>query len=407
MHQMQIQSMHGGDAKSSVKSQKTSGEQNVRGDSFSSVLKKTSQPDHTKINTDHEKRNPEHTKKSEGKLETKKKTGKTGKKNVFSEKNKKTKKGHISFPVPDKRVKSSKRTVQKSKEAAEKQNKVTKKDVVSEPDKGGKKKRKTTTSPLHTDLSGILLQPGVLKTIQMKKHKTSEKNKKTKGMTDLAEVAHHKDTKSSKELHLIDLRSKNHSKKKGVEKTLHIVQESDSILKNVKQNHSQGETVKQVSVLQTGETGVTDTPRFFAPSDDKAVLLKELQERMNNRIVKESGIILKDNNSGEIKLILKPESMGKVRIRLHMQDNHLTGKIFVDNPEARDIFERNMFGLEKAFSDRGFSMGSLDVSVGNREGNSAHGEDKNIPEQVLKVIENSVPGIEEYRYSDNLIDLVV
>ncbi len=142
-------------------------------------------------------------------------------------------------------------------------------------------------------------------------------------------------------------------------------------------------------------------------AEPKAVLLNELREKLNDRIVKQSSIVLKDENAGEIRLILKPESLGKVRIRLHLDENNLTGRIIVDTPAAKDAFEQNMFRLEKAFTESGFEMGSLDVSVGEKHSGKSKDDGEIISEKVIKIIEDSVPGIDEGIYSSNVIDLVV
>lgn len=157
------------------------------------------------------------------------------------------------------------------------------------------------------------------------------------------------------------------------------------------------------------ESYFPDSGKTLSTPNASMILLKELQEKMNDSIVKESGVILKDNKSGEIKLILKPESLGKVRIRLHLHDNHLSGKIFVDTPEAKDAFVRNMVNLEKAFTDKGFTMGSLNVSVGDKgKGKSRERDDGFVvTRKIIDTIENSIPVIHKNLYADNIIDLVV
>ncbi len=94
-----------------------------------------------------------------------------------------------------------------------------------------------------------------------------------------------------------------------------------------------------------------------------SALMKQLEESVNNKIVKQSSIILKNDNSGEIKLILKPEALGKVRIRLSLNDNRIAGQIVVENAAVKDIFEQNLQNLERAFKENGFDNAALNVSV--------------------------------------------
>ncbi|MCK5153711.1 MAG: flagellar hook-length control protein FliK, partial [Spirochaetales bacterium] len=84
-----------------------------------------------------------------------------------------------------------------------------------------------------------------------------------------------------------------------------------------------------------------------------SALMKQLEENVNSKIVKQSSVILKDGGSGEIKLILKPEQLGSVRIRLSLTDNRIAGQIIVDSSAVKEIFEQNLQNLERAFKENG------------------------------------------------------
>ncbi len=134
-------------------------------------------------------------------------------------------------------------------------------------------------------------------------------------------------------------------------------------------------------------------------------LMKQLEESINSKIVKQSSIVLKDSGAGEIKLILKPEQMGNVRIKLTMQDNRISGHIIVDNASVKDIFENNLQNLERAFRENGFDTAALNVSVGgDHSGNRDREKANNITKQI-ELIDESIPTVS--MKSDNLIDLVV
>lgn len=55
------------------------------------------------------------------------------------------------------------------------------------------------------------------------------------------------------------------------------------------------------------------------------ILARELHQNLNNDIVRQASVVLKDGGEGTIKLSLKPESLGNVKIRLEMADNKITG----------------------------------------------------------------------------------
>ena len=93
------------------------------------------------------------------------------------------------------------------------------------------------------------------------------------------------------------------------------------------------------------------------------MLARELHQNFNNDIVRHASIALRDGGQGTIRLALKPESLGNVKIRLEMAENKITGHIFVESEEALRAFEREIASLEKAFLDSGFEAANLEMSL--------------------------------------------
>jgi flagellar hook-length control protein FliK len=93
------------------------------------------------------------------------------------------------------------------------------------------------------------------------------------------------------------------------------------------------------------------------------LLARELHQNFNNDIVRHASVALRDGNEGTIKLALKPESLGNVKIRLEMAENKITGHIVVESKEALRAFEREISSLEKAFRDSGFDGANLEMSL--------------------------------------------
>jgi hypothetical protein len=97
-------------------------------------------------------------------------------------------------------------------------------------------------------------------------------------------------------------------------------------------------------------------------------LALELRENLGADIVKQASILVRNQQEGTIRLTLKPETLGNIKIRLEMAENKITGHIVVESSEALKAFERELPVLEKAFRDSGFSEASLDMSMaGNGE----------------------------------------
>ncbi len=157
--------------------------------------------------------------------------------------------------------------------------------------------------------------------------------------------------------------------------------------------------------------------RFQAPvSREVSRLFRDyMNDTGSKELVRKIDFILKDNNQGEIKLILKPEALGNVRINLSLNENHIAGKIFVDNSSVRDIFLNNMDNLTNLLKANGYEEASLEVWIGQdgQGGNNPSGgereEEKNLRLlKGLESLEGSVPQTAQYDGSaDGQVNLVI
>ncbi len=102
-----------------------------------------------------------------------------------------------------------------------------------------------------------------------------------------------------------------------------------------------------------------------------ARLAERLNDVYNAEIVKQGSLVLRDGDSGTIRLLLKPESLGNVKVRLELADNHITGRIVVESEEAREAFQADLERLAKDFIDSGFQDAKLEVSVDPGAGGGA------------------------------------
>jgi flagellar protein FlbC len=105
------------------------------------------------------------------------------------------------------------------------------------------------------------------------------------------------------------------------------------------------------------------------PSPRDAISFQQyLVDKGYGQLVDQARIVLKDNNAGEIRMTLYPESLGKVKVSLNLDDNSLAGQIFVENQTVKDVFQSNMDGLMQAFQDGGWNDVSVQVQVGGDGG---------------------------------------
>jgi hypothetical protein len=104
--------------------------------------------------------------------------------------------------------------------------------------------------------------------------------------------------------------------------------------------------------------------------DFQSMMAERMRDAWNGEIVQSAHIVLKDGDAGIIRLRLRPESLGNVKIELNLSENNISGRIVVESDEAKNAFERNMNDLSDAFKQGGFDSARLEVSVG---GSSAGG----------------------------------
>jgi len=105
------------------------------------------------------------------------------------------------------------------------------------------------------------------------------------------------------------------------------------------------------------------------------LLARELHQSFNGDIVRHASMALRDGGEGTIKIALKPESLGNVKIRLEMTENKITGHIVVESEEAMNAFRKEIASLEQAFRDSGFNSANLNLSL-TADGRGAESQER-------------------------------
>ena len=133
----------------------------------------------------------------------------------------------------------------------------------------------------------------------------------------------------------------------------------------------------------------------------------QLRDTRNTRIVQHARFLLRNNrNDGEIRLLLKPEQLGKVRVQLQLLDSRITGRIIVENSAVRDVFEQNIGNLQREFREQGFESAGIEVAVENGRQNEYEAQQPKA-ESSLRIAEQVglAPLLYEIAVNSELIDV--
>ena len=98
-------------------------------------------------------------------------------------------------------------------------------------------------------------------------------------------------------------------------------------------------------------------------SNQFSSILAEQIKANSAELVQRGKIVLRNGNTGEIRLQLKPAHLGVVRINLKMTgDKKLKGEVTVSSKEAYNAFEDSMEDLVACFKDAGFDTSGFDLN---------------------------------------------
>jgi len=106
---------------------------------------------------------------------------------------------------------------------------------------------------------------------------------------------------------------------------------------------------------QLFETKLTANPqRVFEQS-----VVNQVSENLNAAI--KSGVT-------EVRIQLRPETLGEVQLKIRVEGDIVTARIQVESQQVKHIVESNLQNLKDSLSQQHLQAGSLEVSVGNHGG---------------------------------------
>jgi len=147
-----------------------------------------------------------------------------------------------------------------------------------------------------------------------------------------------------------------------------VTKELSVDLSDATQQHDAGHSGGDESVLNPGRMEASlggNTARTPSLSQATQTLARRLNGELGDTIVRQAKVMLQDANTAELRLVIRPPELGRIRIRLQMENGHIAGRILVDNGSVREVVEQNLASLQRAFEEAGLEMGDLEVSTGD------------------------------------------
>ena len=111
-------------------------------------------------------------------------------------------------------------------------------------------------------------------------------------------------------------------------------------------------------------TSSSDQSAAAQGSTFQNMLANAIQENAPD-FVKAGSIVLKDNNQGNINLILHPDKLGNVKISLNLNEKVISGSITVQSQEAYEAMKDSIAALKNAFAGNGFETGEFNLNFNN------------------------------------------
>lgn len=91
---------------------------------------------------------------------------------------------------------------------------------------------------------------------------------------------------------------------------------------------------------------------------DRGVVRENFQ-----RLVQSAKLHIVENGKSEATLRLNPQELGRVSLRISVEDDRVQGRIFVESEEVKRMFTGDLEQLKKDFKDQGLVLESLLVEV--------------------------------------------
>lgn len=281
------------------------------------------------------------------------------------------------------------------------------KDMAAKKEAGTAKKAVRAQSASLKDAAQVAAQPAVLPAETLKRTATPDESSKQNAPVEARTAA--ASTRIAAQhaepvVRVVDLRKKQDASSTEAPSAAHKPSAASST------DTTDTSFAQRLGALRDTGAEAPQKPAAAAAAQPQSAL-ERLREMAGSELMKATNLILKDGG-GEIRLVLKPESLGSIRIRMNIVDNAIEGKIIVDNAAVKHVIDGSIDALRRAFTAEGFQTASLSVSVGGQNTDTGGKQQQpDAPAAVRRItaqgFERNVPSVEDLSMGDLLVNLFV
>lgn len=133
--------------------------------------------------------------------------------------------------------------------------------------------------------------------------------------------------------------------------------------------------------IVSGLGNVTSLPQSTHTASDirqQVPVLQKHGEEMVMRQITERLISASKNGVHEVRLLLKPETLGDIRMSIQVEGDVVVARFSVENQQVKQIIESNLQNLRDSLAEHNLEAGTLDVNIdqGSEKGWSSSSEFK-------------------------------
>jgi len=104
-----------------------------------------------------------------------------------------------------------------------------------------------------------------------------------------------------------------------------------------------------------------------APMTDTEKLVRSRQAEIVKQIVRSARLMTKGDGTQELKLILKPESLGWLKMNVSMQGQKMTALITAENDSVRTMLEQNIHQLQTSLQNQNIRVHQIVIQVSGEQ----------------------------------------